>query len=164
MRFEKDEIEGLLNDLFLVGPRKPLGYLPISTVQGCGRPTWELVDDARSKGLRAETWLECQCSIGSGAVYVWDAVRVEEFLSLNHEVLASSGWPDDHYGFVRKQATEQIAMDTPLHQLLDSLYSGGYYNSLSISCPDDFRPFKRGFAGYIWNGSSAEEAMRSRYS
>lgn len=162
--FSTEEAEGLMNDLLLVGSRKPLGYLPISTLQMCRQDINSLVENARMRNLRAEVWGTDMCAIGSGAVFVWDAERVEQFIELNADLLAAVGWPDDHHMLVRGIARESVALDTPLHQLIDTLFSGGFYDTLSIRCPENFEPFERGFCGYIWNGSPSEEEMRKRYS
>jgi hypothetical protein len=164
MVFSPEEVEGLMNDLVLVGPRKPLGYLPISTLQMCGQDMTAVIDNARIKSLRAEMWGSHRCNVGSGAVFVWDANRIEEFIELNEDLLADADWPVDHHMFVRRIATEQVPLDTPLHELIDTLYSGRFYDTLSIRCPEGFEQFDRGFAGYIWNGSPAEQVMRTRYS
>lgn len=164
MVFSPEEVEGLMNDLVFVGPRKPLGCLPISTLQMCGQDMSAVIDNARIKSLRAEMWGSDKCDVGSGAIFVWDAKRIEEFIELNSGLLTAMGWPDDHYMLVRHIATKNVPLDTPLHELIDTLYSGQFYETLSIQCPKDFVPLERGFAGYIWNGSPAEKAMRTRYS
>jgi len=162
--FSKEEIEGLMNDILLIGPRKPMGYLPISTLQMCGQDTGALIDDARINGLRAEMWGSHECMVGSGALFVWDAETVEQFIEPNGPLLVGAGWPDDHHMLVRKIATQNVAIDTPLHELIDALFSGQRYSSTSIYFPEGFVPFERGFGGYIWNGSLSEDAFRRRYS
>jgi hypothetical protein len=39
---------------------------------------------------------------------------------------------------VRRIATEQVPLDTPLHELIDTLYSGRFYDTISIRCPEGF--------------------------
>mgnify|MGYP003394761672 FL=1 len=89
----------VLEDLRRVGPRKPLGYLPISTIQQValvGDVVWEAV----SRGLNVLTVTEEQSRIRSGAVVIYDRTALAALLDASVHILLSARWPTDPETFV----------------------------------------------------------------
>jgi hypothetical protein len=98
-----------LDDLKLVGTAKLIGYLPLSTILDiCHADPHALRDEAINKGLTAHIYTERACSVGSGALYIFDAEKLRAFLSSpnNASVLSRHQWPTEPHAFVRKVVTE----------------------------------------------------------
>jgi hypothetical protein len=98
-----------LDDLRLVGTTKLLGYLPLSTiVKLCQADPQALIAQAAARGLSARIFAEGECDVASGALYVFAAAGLSEFLCVpeNAQVLRQNQWPTEAHAYVHKVATE----------------------------------------------------------
>ena len=109
-----------LDDLRLVGTTKLMGYLPLGTITDlCHANPQALITEAAVRGLSARMFTTGQCDIASGALYIFDAKQLDEFLSAprNVKVLHRNKWPTEAHAFVHKVATE-FAQTPELYDLV----------------------------------------------
>src|SRR2546425_46887 len=90
----------LLCDLMLVGPRKPIGYLPLHKLKHlllCDPQ--DVASEANASGLTAAQFGPDKCCIKSGALYVYHREALAELLQARADVLAANGLPTgaDHF-------------------------------------------------------------------
>ncbi len=100
---EKQNFDALLSDLRLVGPEKPLGYLPVSTlIDLCKVNPDEIIEELKKKGLKTITLNQEDSRIGSmGALYVYDEDALTSLLKNNEAVLKKANWPTDPELFIK---------------------------------------------------------------
>lgn len=92
----------LLDDLRLVGPAKPLGNLPISTiVEDCHVDVTALRRELEQKGLKTLQLSQNESSISSGALYAYDEKALSTLLQNHADVLKKAGWPIEPVAFIR---------------------------------------------------------------
>lgn len=100
--FPSKEIERMLNDLRLVGPNKPVGYLPLSTITGiCKTDVAKLTQDLEQKGLKTIIFNQQESNVGGGALYAYDENALHKLLDTNKNLLTNSGWPTEPELFIR---------------------------------------------------------------
>lgn len=103
------------DDLAQVGPQKPLGYLPRSTITDlCGETIAGAIAWAKQTGLRWANFDADECDINSGAIYVWHEAALASLLRAHAGLLAECGWPTDPASFVATVANNFAADDRPL--------------------------------------------------
>jgi hypothetical protein len=114
-----------LKDLLLVGPGKPMGYLPLGTIQARGRDPIELAVELKAAGLQTRIYTQNECGVASGALYVWDDRALKNLLGRYQNVLHAVGWKDDPADFVAHVACEAVsATDFPeLYALIGIAFS-----------------------------------------
>jgi hypothetical protein len=94
--------QNLLNDLRLVGPHKPLGNLPLSTIrEDCGIEPEKLQKELENNGIKTLILTKEECSISSGALYVYDEEALAQLLKDNEKTLSEAGWPTQPVPFIR---------------------------------------------------------------
>lgn len=101
--YSEEEIKNLLDNLRRVGPEKPIGYLPISTlVDICKTDPATIEEELRQKGLKT-IMLSCEESnIGyAGALFVYDEAALGLLLKTKEAILKAANWPTDPESFVR---------------------------------------------------------------
>ncbi|POR54379.1 hypothetical protein [Bosea psychrotolerans] len=105
----------ILESLALVGPAKPVGYLPLPTVMKALRLTIPAVEQEYANGSRQVRVLGPEdCCIKGGAVYVFDQPALASLLSASSRLLTDLGWPTDSEAFIRRIAVEWLTDDHPL--------------------------------------------------
>lgn len=101
-----DEKERLLRDLFGVGPTKPLGYLPLSTIRRCDRSVEDVASCLISRGLYT---LENPFGIvGTGALYAAHGPSLLALLERSVGMLQGAGWPTTVPGFVQRVSEQWV--------------------------------------------------------
>jgi hypothetical protein len=98
-----------MDDLYLVGAAKPLGYLPLDTIIRAGCEPVTVAADLQSRGLKTRICSGHECSIESGALYVWDYDALRNLMDANRTVLEDAGWPFDADQFVERVIREHIS-------------------------------------------------------
>ena len=97
-RQEKDPLQ----DLWRVGPDKPLGYLPTAKiVDECGEDVSATQQALTDSGLKTILFNDGECLVYSGALYVYDEAALEAFLAEHADIVAGNNWPTDPESFVR---------------------------------------------------------------
>ncbi|EKD63133.1 MAG: hypothetical protein ACD_51C00333G0004 [uncultured bacterium] len=89
----------LLSDLRIVGPEKPIGYLPVEYVEAFTTMD-ELVRELIGKGLRVLILSSDQSGVFNGAFYVYDECALAKLLIENQKILEAQGWPIEPEAFV----------------------------------------------------------------
>ena len=111
---ERDESHenSLMNDLYLVGPNKPLGYLPISTIEEiCHLDIQTVIDECRSRDLTTLLYGEDDCNVASGALFAVDEQSLSQLLQINKELLDAHGWSLEPLEFVNKLNKVTVAYE-----------------------------------------------------
>ena len=86
--------EELLNDLFAVGKEKSLGYLPINTLTNiCCVKIEEMLDFADKNKLKSLLLSPDECTINSGAIFLYDDEMLSQILFENKKILAKAKVP-----------------------------------------------------------------------
>jgi hypothetical protein len=98
-----------VDDLYLVGENKPLGYLPIPTIIAAQYKPENVAANLESCGLRTRLCAAGDCSIESGALYVWDYEALGKLLDGNRKVLDDAGWPSEPDAFVQQVIREHVS-------------------------------------------------------
>lgn len=99
---EQEKIK-LLNDLYQVGPQKPLGYLPIDTlIDICKVNPEHFEQELQNKGLKTLKLNVEESRIAyHGALFAYDENALQKLLNEHQEILEKAGWPSDSEAFVR---------------------------------------------------------------
>lgn len=96
------------SNLLRIGPNKPLGYLPISTIKdkkygGYKNILDDLIDWVNDNGLKYILASEDECSVSSGAIYVYDRTSLSVMLLEYKETLQYAfipTTPDDYVKYI----------------------------------------------------------------
>lgn len=109
----------VMSDLWRVGPTKPLGYLPLSTLKRHGFEAGALAAHFDRLGFGTRRFSPRETVIASGALYVFHRT-LADLLYEYRALLASYGWPTEPQAFVQKVATVEVPEDgsAPLHHLI----------------------------------------------
>jgi len=97
-----------VDDLYLVGAAKPLGYLPLDTILSAGYTPARVAAELEVCGLGTRLCAAEECRIASGALYVWDRDALGKLLNANRNVLDDAGWPCEADEFVQRVIGEHI--------------------------------------------------------
>ena len=90
----KKTVEELLNDLYDVGKKKALGYLPINTlIDHCNKTVEEMLEFASKNGINTKIF--GTCNIMTGAIYFYDEKMLSNMLKQYNGILKSAGVPCD---------------------------------------------------------------------
>jgi hypothetical protein len=102
----------MMDDLYCIGPDKPLGYLPNSTIVNySSEPAWQTQSLLESRGLSTSNQSEEECGVIGGALYAYDSEALNKLLRENAETLRRSGWPVDADAFVERVGHETVHED-----------------------------------------------------
>jgi hypothetical protein len=115
----------LLCELTLVGPRKPLGYLPLYTLKHlllCDPQ--HVASEAHGLGLTAIELGSDRCCINSGALYVYHREALAELVQARGGVLAANGLPVDPDHFVALIASVEFEHHDPIYPLVVAAFGG----------------------------------------
>ena len=114
-----------MDDLFKVGPKKPLGYLPLKTIRSCGFKPGEVASDLEGRQLQTRFCTKEECKIAGGALYVWDHDALNRLLDTHRSILERHKWgvtPDE---FVQDAITKDVPRDShpELYALVGQAFS-----------------------------------------
>jgi predicted RNase H-related nuclease YkuK (DUF458 family) len=113
-----------MEDLYNVGPHKPLGYLPQRTIETLyGESIVGTASRLQATGLKVRVLNQAETQIFSGALYAWDSVAVQKLLDLNRGICVEAQWPLEADAFVEKIWTTTAALDTPIYELIGVLFA-----------------------------------------
>jgi hypothetical protein len=109
-----------LDDIYHVGPRKPLGYLPIDTLTRlCGQDLLATFARCQAQGNQSRWFSERECQVGSGALYVWHPPSLNLLLKEELATLRKFRVPVTPNAFV--QAVAQLHFNAPKMQRIVGL-------------------------------------------
>jgi hypothetical protein len=100
----------ILDDLRNVGPNKPIGYLPISTIKNQGVDIDQLVSELGIKNL--------ETVIVKDFLYVFHRESLTQLLAVNQNILIENNWPVDVEGFIENITHIRAESGTPLFKLI----------------------------------------------
>jgi hypothetical protein len=112
-------------DLLNVGSNKPMGYMPIQTLEESldKDQIKDLIYELVFKGLTITFADENECAVVSGALYAWDQKALNTLLCKNKETLIKEGWPIEAEIFVRHSMTNSAEPMTDLFDLIADAYN-----------------------------------------
>lgn len=103
----------VLDDLYGVGPTKPLGYLPLITLARVGENPNAVAGVSAERGL-STFWVEPpdgeppSLTGDFGRLYVYDKAALAHLLQQNVHVLEKRDWPAAPDDFVARVATDTV--------------------------------------------------------
>jgi hypothetical protein len=106
------------NDLIRVGPRKPVGYMPLKELDDLDG----VRKDLESRGLSVVVMDDRECNIESGAMVAYDRDALGSLLKSHRSILAKSQWPDDPDSFIRHHMIHNAPFRTKLYDLVADAY------------------------------------------
>lgn len=129
--------EDYMRNLFDVGWTKPMGYLPIRTIGLAGWTVDRTLAWLATTELRHRQFKAAECSVASGALYVWHEGAVQRLLDLNPRIMHDSGWPTTAEDFVLSVAT-RFAEGPAIYDLVGAMFSDKrMIGSLHVRRPQD---------------------------
>jgi hypothetical protein len=109
----------IFGSLDAVGNTKPLGYLPLATLEKhLSMDICEVVTSLEGRGLKAKAFSPDECCINTGALYVYDPVPLQNVLNGALAVLQHNGWPVVAESFVDYVAKSWVETDHPVHPVI----------------------------------------------
>ena len=122
LKYELDT--SAMNDLYDVGPAKPMGYLPKSTIIELEeQDIAAVIKELESKGLKCFIIEEeAGGNIASGALVAYDEQALSKLLRENLEILKTNQWPQDAREFAERTCKE-LAHDEDLYRLVAYAYA-----------------------------------------
>jgi hypothetical protein len=91
-----------MDDLYAVGPDKPLGYLPISSIYMHGEHPDAVARLSEQRGLSVVRPEQGDEPVLKGDLYVYDALALGHLLKGQAATLTRRGWPTEPADFVER--------------------------------------------------------------
>jgi hypothetical protein len=132
-----------LDDVFHVGPNKPLGYKLLKDLNTLSKVDPVKVEkQLQDKGLITITLTGNECAMSGGALYAWDDRALSDLLLKNQKTLLANNWPIDTRSFVKRSAIEWAQEKTALFDVIADAFGDtthpGRTNIKALSCKDSF--------------------------
>ena len=85
----------IFSDLLYVGTKKPMGWLPLSTIKMYGGESAvkDLIDWANKNHYDYKCVSEVRSHVASGALFIWDELMLGEVLDKYKNILTKAGIP-----------------------------------------------------------------------
>lgn len=154
------EAEAVLNEVFLVGPSKPLGMLSEDILEECNSSPKEVMEWAYRQNLKSSFWVYDIDMKEVRLLVVWDGLLLGEILALNKEMLNADGWPVETTKFLSRLVWEVSNRNSLPSHIVGSLQSDSFEGSRRMILPPKYVPHVRGFRDRLWNGSEKEHTLR----
>lgn len=126
---EQDKHEAW-QQLDTVGPDKPVGYLPIETIESyTGKNLEDVMVYLKNKGLEVKIFTGPEWPGFNGALYVYDKAVLQRLLDENRQILLEAYWPtsaDDFVANLKKQ--EKIG--TPIFKIIANAFGDKFSEEL----------------------------------
>lgn len=112
-------------NLRMVGPAKPMGYLPKSTMHNMVKDSDRILPELSARGVRFLELSQHECWVGSGCIVAWDPEALQALLTANLPILAKNNWPTIAEPFVRHSLVHSVRQtDEPdLYRLIGLAYA-----------------------------------------
>lgn len=132
-KYSEEYIQDILSDIYNVGSQKPLGYLPIDTLEDiCGVKLAKAEEDLKMIGLKTLRLNRFQSRVADrGALYVYDHDTLAQLLSDNITTLNEYGWPHEPESFIR-----MLKISVPEKNKLYDLIADAYNDKTNIGRTD----------------------------
>jgi hypothetical protein len=113
----------VFGSLAAVGNAKPVGYLPLATLEKhLAMDVTEVADSFAKRGLKTRIFLANECCINSGALYVYDPSALQSVLNAASDVLARNKWPISAELFVDRVAKFWIEESDPVYAIIQRAF------------------------------------------
>lgn len=113
----------VFGSLAAVGNAKPVGYLPLATLEKhLAMDVTEVGDLFAKRGLKTRVFLANECCINSGALYVYDPSALQSVLNAASDVLARNKWPISAELFVDRVAKFWIEESDPVYAIIQRAF------------------------------------------
>jgi hypothetical protein len=116
------EQRAMLRCVMEVGPLKPIGYLPLSTIRAAKTASEMVASSALTRGLAAIQFPPEACCIRSGALYVYDRAALNALLKACAAEAAAAGLPVQSDAFVAQIASVWYERDHPAHPIIAAAF------------------------------------------
>jgi hypothetical protein len=113
----------ILNDIRNIGPAKPVGYLPLSTIKAYGGNVKALSAEAKRKGFIVRLFRKGEAPIVSGALFVASPVALTKLLEKHKDTVAAFGWSSNPETFLEEMATRQATPKTKLYDVVADAFA-----------------------------------------
>lgn len=118
-----EERDALLHSLTAVGPSKPVGYLPLNTIEMLLKRSPETIAAAAAaRGLATAQFGPSICCIKSGALYAYDRDTLAALLKANADAVRAAGLPRDPDYFVAHIAAVWFDESHPAHRIIATAF------------------------------------------
>lgn len=122
-KLSDEQQNALLQSLTAVGVSKPIGYLPLYTIEKLLRLTPEALADAAAKRGLATVQLDAAaCCIKSGALYAYDRQALTRLLQVNAYAVHAAGLPLDPDEFVVHVASIWFEEQHPAYRVITAAF------------------------------------------
>jgi hypothetical protein len=119
----EEERSALLLSLTEVGPSKPIGYLPLYTIEEFVRMTPEaLAAAAAARGLSTAQFTPADSCIKSGALYVYHRETLADLLRANAKVACAAGLPLEPDDFIARIAAVWFEKNHPAYPVIAAAF------------------------------------------
>jgi hypothetical protein len=123
-RQESPDAIRILDDLRNIGPDKPLGYLPISTINKYLKSDMQnLIREAEEKGLFVKIFRDGEVPITGGALFMADVTALDQLIKLHERTLKAFGWPIEPKEFLEYVATRHAPNKTKLFDVVADAFA-----------------------------------------
>jgi hypothetical protein len=122
----EDERNALLHSLTAVGPSKPVGYLPLYTIEEFVQLPPETVAAAvAARGLATAQFSPADSCIKSGALYAYHRGALSALLQAKADAVSAAGLPMDPDDFVARIAAVWFEENHPAHPIIAAAFGHG---------------------------------------
>ncbi len=119
----EDERNALLRSLTTIGPSKPVGYLPLYTIEKFARLAPDTVAAAAAaRGLATAQFDPSACCIKSGALYAYHRDALATLLQANADAVRAAGLPLDPDHFVARIAAVWFEENHPARPIIAAAF------------------------------------------
>jgi hypothetical protein len=118
-----DILKRMLDVQLSIGEEKPVGYLPIKTVErhiGISIPAYKSMIESR--GNSCSVFPPEESCINSGAIYAYNKLYLDKILKDNLDILSKNGWPVAAEDFIRKIASGWLDDASPIMPIIKKAF------------------------------------------
>lgn len=148
----------ILDDLLNIGEAKPLGYLPLSTLEGemqWGAANETVVETMTRtlavRGLCVRVFAESECWVGSGALFAADLKALARLLETHCDIVQKAGWSIDPIAFIDQVAKVSVFEEKSpeLYRVIGLAFADKRFTGIRQEKPMTKAEFRTKIAGLI---------------
>ena len=119
----EQERQRIFGSLSAVGKAKPLGYLPLATLdQHLEMEVGGIAASLEKRSLKTKILQADECCIKSGALHVYDPSALQNVLDVASDVLEDNAWPTVAELFVNHIARNWIEQTHPVCKVIERAF------------------------------------------
>jgi len=128
-----------LSHLRQVGPNKPMGYLPLSTIRDRGTDPEVVLAELQGRNVSATVLPEAACHVRGGALFAYSPRALQLLLDANQEILKQAAWPTVADAFAERVAKVPVLQEKQpeLYRLIGLAYADPRFKTASTTDPFD---------------------------